>query len=182
MLVRIGVCTDTDTFGSDDHRRPVLHGVLTCCLHGVHRVEDILPITEERLEMAYTGVVLPDTWISRLLMRRYGDAVAVALQDEDHRQALTSCPIDRLEDIAFGGRRFAVRSDSHPIDAIVVQGTCQPDGLCIMRRYTGGDIMDPPVYLGVMIRHVTSATSRVRSLRDPIEDHLLHGHPSGECS
>ena len=160
----------------------MLHGVLTCCLHGVHRVEDILPITEERLEMTYTRVVLPDTRISRLLMRRYGDAVAIALQDEDHWQALTSCPIDRLEDIAFGGRRFAVRSDSHPIDAIVVQRTCQPDGLCIMSCHTGGDIMDPPVYLGIVIRHVTPATSGVRSLGDPIEDHLLHGHPSGECS
>ena len=42
--------------------------------------------------------------------------------------------------------------------------------------------MNPPVYLGIVIRHVTPATSRVRSLGDPIEDHLLYGHPCGECS
>ena len=96
------MCTDTYAVRRDDDRRAVLDSVLTCSLHGVHRVEDVLTIAEEDLEMADTSVVLPDAWVSRLLVRRYGDTIAIALQDEDHREALTSCTVDSFEDVAFG--------------------------------------------------------------------------------
>ena len=52
--------------------------------------------------MADTSVVLPDAWVSRLLVRRYGDTIAIALEDEDHWEALTSCTVDGFEDVAFG--------------------------------------------------------------------------------
>ena len=80
----------------------MLDSVLTCSLHGVHGVEDVLTITEEDLEMTDTSVVLPDAWVSRLLVRRHGDTIAIALQDEDDWEALTCCTIDSFEDVAFG--------------------------------------------------------------------------------
>ena len=52
--------------------------------------------------MADTSVVLPDARVSRLLVRRHGDAIAIALEDEDDWEALTCCTIDGFEDVAFG--------------------------------------------------------------------------------
>ena len=102
VLIRVGVCADTYAVCRDDDRRAVLDSVLTCSLHGVHGVEDVLTIAEEDLEMADTSIVLPDAWVSRLLVRRHGDTIAIALQDEDDWEALTCCTIDSFEDVAFG--------------------------------------------------------------------------------
>ena len=52
--------------------------------------------------MADASVVLPDAWVSCLLVRRHGDTIAIALQDEDDWEALTCCTIDSFEDVAFG--------------------------------------------------------------------------------
>ena len=42
---------------------------------------------------------------------------------------------------------------------------------------TRGDVVDTPVYLGIVIGHVASSTGGVSSLRDTIENHLLSRHP-----
>ena len=102
MLVRIGVRSDTYAVCRDDDRRAVLDSIFACSLHRVHRVEDVLTITEEHLEMTNASIVLPNAWVSCLFVRRHGDAVAIALEDEDHWETLTSGTVDSFEDIAFG--------------------------------------------------------------------------------
>ena len=74
--------------------------------------------------MADTSVVLPDTWVSRLLVCRHGDTIAIALEDEDDWEALTSCTVDSFEDVAFGSGGFPVRSDSYTVYTVVVESTC----------------------------------------------------------
>ena len=66
--------------------------------------------------MADTSVVLPDAWVSRLLVRRHGDAIAIALEDEDDWEALTCCTIDGFEDVAS-------EAEDSPCEAIATPST-----------------------------------------------------------
>ena len=57
----------------------MLYGILSGCRHGVHRIEDVLTITEERLEVSYACVVLPHTRVSSLFVGGHRDPIAIAL-------------------------------------------------------------------------------------------------------
>ena len=71
-----------------------------------------------------------------------------------------------------------MRSDSYTVYAIVVESTCQTYSLRVMRSDAGGDVVDTPFDLSVVVRHVSAATRGVGSLGDTIEDHLLDRHTS----
>ena len=71
-----------------------------------------------------------------------------------------------------------MRSDSYTVYAIVVESTCQTYGLRVMCCDAGGDVVDTPFDLSVVVGHVSAATRGVSSLRDTVEDHLLDRHTS----
>jgi len=79
MLIRVGVRSDAHALGGDDDWGTVLYCILSGGGHCIHRVEDVLPVTEECLEVSYASIVLSYTGIGCLLVGGYGDPVAVAL-------------------------------------------------------------------------------------------------------
>ena len=73
-----------------------------------------------------------------------------------------------------------MRSDGDTIHSVVVEGTSQTDSLRVVCSDTGGDIVDAPFDLRIVVGHMTTAAGGVSSLGDTIEDHLLDSHTSRE--
>ena len=179
--VGVGVGADPHAVGVDEDAPRAALGELRGLAQGADRVEDVLAVAVDDLEVREAREVVRGVVVRGLLPLRDRDAVAVVLDDEDDRELSERAAVDRLVEVPLGGGRLAHRAVDEALHPV------RPDRPAEARRVlrvvgdAGGDVPDVEVVPGEVVRHVPAARGDVGGLRHAVEEDLLGGDARREA-
>ena len=182
MFIRVGMGTDTNTIGLHNHRVTGFPCIFVSFGHGIHRIEYIFSIAIDDFQVLETGEVLGYFAVGCLFRFRDRDTISVVLYHKNHRKTFKAGAIDSLIYKSFGSGRFSVRSDGDSFMSIIYHCPRHTCRMKVMRSRSGRNVFDVPFRFGEMVRHVTSAATRVCRFRDTIQDDFFRSHSGRKYS
>src|SRR6185503_946837 len=132
------------------------------CLHGIERIR---AVAVDNGQATKPAIILGHNGIRGLLGHGNRYAVAVVLNDEDHRQTLTACAIQRLEYISFRTRGLALTAKDYRVRIIILDRASKPRGVLRVIPCRRRNVPYANRDLRKVIAHVTAAGGYVRALR-----------------
>jgi len=159
-------------------RRPLTAAhVVEGGLHPVVAIDEVGAIDVDDLEVREAPIVVADPCVRALLGDRNGDAVAVVLHHEDHRQPLSAGPVEGLVDVALAGAGLALARKRHAIGAVVLGRARDTDGVQRVVPGARGHVLNADRGLPEVVRHVAPTAGHIGALRQPVEQDLVGRQP-----
>ena len=172
---------DPHALGVDEDRPRAALREVGGLTQGADRVEDVLAVAVNDLEVREAREVVGRVVVRRLLALRDRDAVAVVLDDEDDGELPERAAVDRLVEVALGGRGLSHRAVDEALHPVGPDRAAEARGVLRVVRDTGRDVPDVEVVAGEVVRHVPAAGRDVGRLGHAVEENLLGGHAGGEA-
>ena len=108
MTVGIGMRMDPYTICLNNNRVFIFPDIFFGCSEYIHRIKYIFAITVEDLQVFESGEIICHFPSGSLIFLRNRNAIAVILDNKQHRQFLIACTINGFVNITFRYRGFAL--------------------------------------------------------------------------
>src|SRR5690554_544884 len=109
--------------------------------------------------------------VGGLVFLGYRNTVTVVLEDKHYGQFFVGGAVNGFVNVAFGDGAFALTADDNGIFlAVCLYGASHTAGVQGMVTGTAAHVVDVPLGLGKVVRHVSAATSHIGVSRNRSEE------------
>ena len=149
--------------------------------HRAKGVEHVQAVAVDDLDILVAREVVRGVEVGGLVALGDRNPVGVVLHDEDDRQFLARSAVDRLGEVALGGRGLADRTEHDRLLAVGLDRAGEARRVLRVARDAGRHALDADGRLGEVVRHVAAARGDVGRLRHAVQEDLLGGQAGREA-